>query len=194
MDKDSCKSQKKISEALEIFSSSKKVILLGTDMALPYLKDVSLSAIVSLDAMLAVPVFSAEERAFRTILNIRENTKKTLIIQTRTPDNKMLKYAAEGSTAQFIKEELKLRNDFLYPPFATFIKISVTGPRELVISETKKLMQIFVDYKPRAFRGLIPYGNKFILTTLIRTKNSWPNHELISLLRALPLSYKIEIT
>lgn len=196
IDNDTTKTKKKINETLESFSNAESAVLVGTTLALLHLHTkIETSIIVSLDAFLAVPNFSAEEYAFRTILTLAENTTGKVLIQTRSPANEMLQNATEGAIAKFVERELALRKKFKYPPYATFIKISITGPKEYAAKEVKKLLAVLSEYKPRVFRGFEPkFGGKYTLHTLIRFTHKWPNKELVLLLRSLPPSFTIEIT
>lgn len=196
IDSDSTKTPKKVRETLAEFYEAKSAILLGTTMALPHLHtSVQTSVIASLDALLAVPNFAAEEQTFRTILTLREMTKDTVLVQTRNPNNAMLKHATSGAIASFIESELALRKKFKYPPYATFIKISVVGSKEYVIREMKKLVKLLDGYEPRVFRGFVPmYAGKFALNVLVRFTGKWPDDKLVTLLHSLPPSFVVQIT
>ncbi len=196
IDSDTTKTKKKIQNIITDFYTAESAVLLGTTMALPYLHTkVQISIIASLDSLLAVPDFAAEERAFRTILTLAEKTYNETLVQTRMPDNEMLGNAKEGAIAKFVERELSLRRKFKYPPYATFIKISLTGSKEYTVREVKKLVKVLEDYKPRVFRGFEPkYGGKYTLHTLVRFIHKWPDGKLLNLLHSLPPSFVVQIT
>ncbi len=196
IDSDTTKTKKKIQNIITDFYTAESAVLLGTTMALPYLHTkVQTSIIASLDSLLAVPDFAAEERAFRTILTLAEKTYNETLVQTRMPDNEMLGNAKEGAIAKFVERELSLRRKFKYPPYATFIKISLTGSKEYTVREVKKLVKVLEDYKPRVFRGFEPkYGGKYTLHTLVRFTHKWPDGKLLNLLHSLPPSFVVQIT
>jgi primosomal protein N' (replication factor Y) (superfamily II helicase) len=125
------------------FYDSRNGILLGTEMALAYLtRSVETSAIVSLDALLAIPEWNSYERVHSIVLRIRERTLHTLYIQSRRSDEKIFSFIESGMIRDFYKEELTERERFEYPPFATFIKLSVYGSRVKVENDMRELERI----------------------------------------------------
>ncbi len=194
-DSDTTKTPKKIKDVVTNFNNSEKAILLGTTMALPYIEaNITTSVITSLDALLCTNNFSAEEQVFRTILKLKEYTEGDLLIQARTKNSKMLKYAQIGNIAGFVNDELELRNKLRYPPYVTFIKISVTGSKDYTTREMRKLIEILKPYNPRVFRGFIPIrGGKFTLSALVRIKN-WPDDKLVTILHSIQNSFVVQIT
>ncbi len=196
IDSSIAKTPKKIQEIITDFYTSKSAILVGTTMALPYLDNtLQTSVIPSLDSLLAIPDFAAEERAFRTILTLAEKTKGEVIIQTRSPQNKMLADAKEAAIAKFVTRELELRKKLKYPPYTTFIKISVTGSKQYCIKEVKSLLAKLRPYEPRVFREFEPArAGKYTLHTLLRFTDTWPDAKLLNLLYSLPRSFVVQIT
>lgn len=115
------------------FEKHKGAILLGTQMVMPYLpSNIALSAIVSLDAVRAIPSWRADETVFRLILSLREASDRGVVIQTRSETDDILLYAARGAVDRFHDDELALRKMLKYPPFATFIFLSWQGNAAMV--------------------------------------------------------------
>ncbi len=61
------------------------------------------------------------------------------MVQTRRPDETVFDYALKGNLADFYREEIDERKRFGYPPFNTFIKISLEGLKSEVRVQMEKL-------------------------------------------------------
>lgn len=132
---------KKAQRIAQDFFSERSGILLGTQLAMPYLtKGVDFSAIVSLDATRAIPTWRADESLFRLLLKLREVTAKEVLIQTRTEPDILLTHATRGALERFYDDEIALRKMLLYPPFARFILLTWVGNTESA-KETQKRLQ-----------------------------------------------------
>lgn len=180
-------------------------VLIATPMAIPYLTEVDHAIIVSIDSLFAIPDYRMNERIFALILSLREKSKKTLLIQTRTDDTAMIEFALHGRLAEFTEHELALRRTFSYPPFGTIIKITARGGKDFVSQEIESLKNFFSEYTL-----IIP--NTMTRDTSIFTKNkkdkshtyrmhaiiklsgnTWPDKAVISKLRALPPHFTVEV-
>ena len=123
------------------FEKQKGAIILATQMVMPYFPiNISLSAIVSLDAVRAVPSWRADETVFRLILELREKTSREVIIQTRSETDDILTYAGMGAVDRFHDDEIALRKMLTYPPFSTFIFLAWQGT-QIVVAETEALIK-----------------------------------------------------
>lgn len=180
---------------MDAFYETPGALLIGTEMALPYLTEkVSCSVVSSIDSLLCVPDFRIEERIFSIITTLREQTKDSVIIETSSPNNLMLKCAQSGSLSEYAQEELRLRKKLRYPPYTHLIKVTFSGTRELVIHNMKKFVELTEKYTPRVFAGFIPRGPNLELHALIRIPSeAWPDTELVAILTALPRSATIDV-
>ena len=132
---------KKATSLKNEFEKQKGAILLGTQMVMPYLpSNITLSAIVSLDAVRAIPSWRADETVFRLILELREHTSREVMIQTRSETDDLLIYASRGAVDRFHDDEIALRLMLKYPPFAKFIFLSWQGAPAL-ISDTETFIK-----------------------------------------------------
>lgn len=196
LDKDSAKTQKKALDIIAKFYDSPGSILIGTELALYYLKEkVQHSAIVSIDSLFSLPDFRINERIFSMILAIRAKTEKKLLIQTRHIEASVLGYAATGTISDFYREEIEARKLFAYPPFSVLVKISIEGKKEVVEKEIENLEKLFEGYTVDVFPAFIATTKgKHSMNALIKIPRSeWPNATLIEKLKNLPLSFRIEI-
>lgn len=186
---------KKARTIIGSFYDAKGAILLGTQMALPYLESpVHMSVITSHDAVRTIPSWRAEEEFFGLLLTLREHTTDTVILQTRSEPDELLTLAKRGLVEQFYTEELELRHALKYPPFATFILLTWQDTKAQVENIEASLSAQLDQYKPRFYSAPQSLVHKTIRHCLIRVPRSkWPHSELIEILRGLPPNIKVEI-
>ncbi len=167
----------------------KGAILLGTNMAMAYLPNhLYLSAIVSLDAVRAIPTWRADESLFRLLLTLREKSSHEVIVQTRSENDDLLLYAARGATDRFHDDELHLREMLAYPPYATFYLLTWQGAQEH-IEETEKLIKSTLGtlaVAPQFYTNPQSPAQKPIRHCLIRIDKHTDTTHLVELLRHLP--------
>jgi primosomal protein N' (replication factor Y) len=193
---DHSKSEKKIQEELKAWQNSGGV-LLGTQMALPYLacrqagvENTEISIIASLDSSLALPGFRMREILFRTILEIADKTTDKLIIQTRNPDNSIIPTIQKLDTGAFMAEEKENRQKFGYPPEKIMVKIST--PKQ---EDASKIYSLLSSYEPVEYQSLDSRNKKLknhnVLLKL--SAKDWPDERLRNLLQSLPRDITYEI-
>ncbi len=89
-----------------------------------------LVALISADALLARPWFTATERTFQEMTKWRilsQRIHATFCVQTSVPDHPIFS-ALTGDAIGFYREELTLRKKLSYPPFARVIRIIIPLP------------------------------------------------------------------
>ncbi|MEX0913026.1 MAG: hypothetical protein WDZ56_00690, partial [Candidatus Paceibacterota bacterium] len=177
------------------FYDSKGGILIGTAMALPYLeKPVTISAVVSLDAVRSAPTWRVDKACFYLLMKLREITLDRLFVQTRTEPDELLTLASSGSTERFFNEELKLREDLRYPPFYNLIHLTMVGPLESVRVLEEGVVKKLAPFDFSFYSGPESTTNKTIRYGLCRVPTGkWPDRELIEALKILPPSVRVEI-
>jgi primosomal protein N' (replication factor Y) len=186
---------KKATFLRDSFYTEKGVILLGTQMALPYLtKEIDLSVVVNMDALLATPTWRLEEENLALLLNLREITAGTVYVQTRSPLTNVLKYAKQGSIEQFYTEELELRKTFNYPPYTTFIHFTWQGELEITQKLEALLTALFKDFNLSVYQNPTSPMEQPIMYGLIRVKaHEWPHVGLVALLKQVPPIVRVVI-
>lgn len=196
MDGDTVKTQKKADAIIQSFLSSPGSILLGTEMVLSHLhKKVENIAIISIDSLFALPDFRINERIFNTLIHFRERTTKKFLIQTRHTDTKIFNFVNNGNLLDFYRNEIKQRKELNYPPYKTFIKITLEGKKSFVIKEMEELQKHLSDYESLIFPAFIQeIKNKYRMHALIKLDpDAWVDTELLTLLRSLPPIFNINI-
>lgn len=206
LDKESAKTAKGAEKIIKEFEESSGSILVGTELALFYLKEkTSLSVIASFDSLWTIPNFRMSEKILRILFSILSKTKDTLCIETRNGEDPAILALKRDSLLQFAREELKDREFLSYPPFKRFVKITHSGNKNETLKAKKILLETFKDYNPDIFSGFVPrVKNKYITNALIKLDvdnwslpeilpNSHIDQNLLVLLLSLPPSFAINV-
>jgi primosomal protein N' (replication factor Y) (superfamily II helicase) len=107
-------------------------ILIGTQMISKGwdLPNVALIGIIDGDAMLSMPDFSTEERAYQNIIQVSGRVSRLgakfpgqILLQTFNPEQKFFKTIADKDFSVFYEKELKERKNLNLPPFGKLIKL-----------------------------------------------------------------------
>lgn len=174
---------------------AKGTIILGTAMALPYLPNhISHTCVTSLEAAASIPSWRADELLFRLLLDLREKTEQTVLLQARHEPTPIVNLAKQGMVEQFYDEELKLREQLHYPPFTVLILLTWTGSTEVVTKQTELIEQHLPQETVHYYNH--PYSHQAKVTRygLLRIpRERWPEKALLKRLRELPPSIKIQV-
>jgi len=126
-------------------------IMIGTQMVTKGLnfENVTLVGVLSADQSLYCGDYRAAERTFSLITQVvgrsgRASRPGRAIIQTFTPENQVISFAAKQDYNAFYKQEIDLRRVQKCPPFTQIISLTVTGNDEHFVlrccGEIKKLL------------------------------------------------------
>lgn len=195
-DKDSASTKTQAQKIIKSFESKGSAILIGTEMALPYLgSEVANSAVVSVDSLFTIPDFRIYERVFALLLRLRFKTRKNFFIQTRLREKTLFNNLCEGNLMDFYRNELEMRKQFSYPPFSLFIKLVRSGRKDLVEYDMAKLKTFLKNYNPIIFPALSRQkGGSYTENAVIRIpKDTWPDDTLRKRLMQLPPSFSIRV-
>lgn len=179
----------------ETFYSTKGSIMLGTQMAVPYLTEpIETSVIVNMDALYATPTWRLEEENLALLLRLREQTTGTVYIQTRIDDELFLKRAKQASVEQFYNEELELRKTFNYPPHTVFIHLTWQGSKEEVQKLEQHITHAFTNFSIATYPCPTSSKDTRIMYGLLRiAATDWPHEKIRTILRSLPPSVRVMI-
>lgn len=143
MDSDSMRKPGSHDEALDRFRRGEVDILLGTQMIAKGLDfpNVTLVGVVDTDTMLRQPDLRAAERTFQLIAQVAGRTGRgerggRVLVQTSTPDDPAVKFAARHDYIGFARHELTERNEAKAPPFTCVTRVIFRGPDEQRTRET----------------------------------------------------------
>lgn len=122
---------------LKKFKEEKIPILLGTQMVTKGLdfENVTLVGVLDADLSLYVDNFRASETTFSMITQVvgragRGQAEGRALIQTMTPEHKVIQLAARQDYDGFYEQEIDLRRARSFPPFAELITVGFSGVDE----------------------------------------------------------------
>ncbi|MCM1149397.1 MAG: primosomal protein N', partial [Butyricicoccus sp.] len=129
------------------FRTERIPIMIGTQMVTKGLNfdDVTLVGVLSADQSLYCGDYRAAERTFSLITQVigrsgRASRPGRAVIQTFTPENQVIRFAARQDYEAFFKQEIELRRVQKCPPFTHIITLTASGGDErLVISSCKRI-------------------------------------------------------
>ncbi len=101
------------------------------------LKKYDLTAHIALDTTLNLPEFTAEEKIFIQVTNLKKLTKENgrVILQTFNPDHQTVKDAASGNYLSYFNQSLVQRKTLSYPPFGLLVKLTIKGKNPKILEE-----------------------------------------------------------
>lgn len=151
MDRDTTGKKFAHQNILRAFKAGTYDILLGTQMVAKGhdIPSVTAVGIISADASLNMPDFRSTERCFSLITQTagragRGTLKGNVIVQGYNPEH----YAVTCGIAQdydaFYKQELPLRKELFYPPYAKLVKLTIQHEKESqALQKALKIREIF---------------------------------------------------
>lgn len=206
LDKESAKNAGDAKKIIKEFEENPGSILVGTEMALFYLrKNVELSVIASFDSLWSIPNYKISEKIIQIIFKILEKTDSKLIIETKNTEDNSITSVKNGNIISFVREELDDRKKLGYPPYKRFIKISYLGDKEETTKTRHALAEVFKEYNPSIFGGFVAQSKgKFTTNALIKLEtNDWSlpeisisgkiNEDLFTKLSSLPRTFSVQI-
>jgi len=119
------------------FEKEKVPILIGTQMITKGLdfENVTLVGVLAADLSLYTDDYRAYERTFSLITQVvgragRGDKTGRAVIQTYTPDNEVIRYAACQDYDSFYNNEIRLRAARTLPPFTDIVTVTFSGTQE----------------------------------------------------------------
>lgn len=193
---DQVKTAKQAETIATSFYSSAASVLVGTEMALFYLKDkVENTLAVSIDSLLALPDFRAREKVMNLLLSIRSLSLKRFGIQTRFPDRPLYQQALHGNLLEFYKQEIADRETYNYPPFRLLIKVRLRDEKEKTTEAMGHLAEELEEYSPIVFPAFHPKSHgRYQLNLILKLKpDVWPEPKLLELFQNLSPKFEVEV-
>ncbi len=195
-DKDHITTHKKAEKARDVFYNTPGCMMIGTEMTLSYLNQkVENSAVISLDSYFSIPDFQITEKIFHILLEMRSISTKEFLVQTRQQNTKIFEYALRGNLVDFYRDEIEERKSLGYPPFNTYVKLTLTGEKNTIRKEMESIKENFLPLELQIFSSFNPgIKNKHMVHGLLYlAKNDWPNAELLAKIRNLPPQFSVRI-
>lgn len=143
MDADTVTATRSHETILTEFRRKKVPILVGTQMVAKGLDfpNVTLVGVIAADQSLYIGDFRAGERSFSLLTQVvgragRGTKRGHALIQTYTPHNDVIQYAAKQDYDSFYAEEIEIRRACGYPPFGDMMVITASGLEESAVLHT----------------------------------------------------------
>ena len=161
--------------SLKKFAEGKTDIIVGTQFAVPYLRHLKKGVviIVGFEYLLGASDYRSSEEAVNFILGIADLAGEgvRIIIQARTKENPLLDRIIKGDLGSFWKEELKSRQELMYPPYYRLALISSKdkdGEKASCLLESlKKIIEVKIPgavlLGPVFINSIGGYGNYQLL-------------------------------
>jgi primosomal protein N' (replication factor Y) len=134
IDSDMVSRKDSLSQILDQFRRRDSDILIGTQMISKGLDfpDVTLVGLLQGDLSLHIQDFRASERTFQLISQVagragRGEKAGEVVLQTFLPQSNVIRWAQQAQFENFAEEELKLRQQFGYPPYRHIIRHLLRG-------------------------------------------------------------------
>ncbi|MCH5351701.1 MAG: primosomal protein N' [Clostridiales bacterium] len=188
MDNDTTRTKDAHLKLLSDFASGNADILVGTQMVAKGhdFPNVTLVGIIDADMSLHFSDYRAVERTFQLITQVagragRESKPGRVILQTRTPNHYVYRFAGAYDYEGFYNKEINLLQATAFPPFTEVIRILISSPNRDETYEATKFaidkMRKIQDSRPADFVYLNAMASpkkriqtKFRMQVLMRVK------------------------
>ena len=152
MDADSTKKQEDYESILSRFSNKEADVLIGTQMIVKGhdFKGVTLVGIIAADMALNAEDYRAGERAFQQLVQAsgragRGENPGEVVIQTYQPDHYAVTFAKTQDYEGFYEDEIRYREEMMYPPVGNLLGIQITGEDERRVVKLSKVISDMID-------------------------------------------------
>lgn len=130
LDRDAVRRRGSLAAVLERFDRGETQVLIGTQMVAKghHFPQVSLTAVLHADTYLAFPDFRAVERTYSMLTQVagragRGDLPGRVVIQTYHPDHYAIQAALNHDDEAFVREEMRFRRIFHYPPYTRMVQL-----------------------------------------------------------------------
>lgn len=196
IDSDATKTEKAVQKTIADFYNTRGAVLVGTEMAIPYLnRPIDSSAVAGIDSYLTIPDFRINEKIFSLLLTLRAKTLKSILLQTQEPEREFFGFALRGDLLSFYRQEIVERKNFNYPPFTVLIKVSWETKLEKAEKETAEIVTKLEGYSTHTYTSKMP-GRKTGLraNALLKIpRGKWMDERLFAILKNLSPKYVVSV-
>ncbi|MEK9603472.1 MAG: primosomal protein N' [Flavobacteriaceae bacterium] len=182
MDWDTTRGKWDFDNLINSFASQEVKILVGTQMIVKGLdfENVHLVGVLNADHLLNFPDFRAHERTYQMLSQVagragRKQMRGKVLIQTYQPHHPIIQQVIEGDYEQMLKDQLKERKQYHYPPYTRLIRILVNHSD---IETVKKASQWIVNVLLQSQYAEV-LGPVF--PTIARVRNRYRMHILVKI-------------
>ncbi len=127
-DSDRLKRTSEIDDVLAGIAAGSANIVIGTKMMTGRLggsEKFPAAAVLSVDSLLNFPDFRASEKAYLELSSVLDLVEPAgrMLVQTRFPGSALLRHFRTGDYLSFVREELSVRRELRYPPYAKLLGV-----------------------------------------------------------------------
>ena len=185
-------------------------ILVGTQMITKGLDlhNVTLVAVVLADLSLNMPDFRSGERTFQLLTQAagragRGERPGRVLIQTYAPHHYSIRAARDQDYARFIRREMELRRELMYPPFARMALVRIEGEDPAAVSDSAKQIAALLakSAKPETVRVLGPapapierIKRRYRWQVLVKSRERHELRAILSLVTSYPARDGVRIS
>jgi primosomal protein N' (replication factor Y) len=216
VDMDTTRGKERLQEQFNQFNKGAIDIMIGTQMVTKGLDfdNLQLVGVLNADSLFAFTDYKTNERAFQTLYQVcgragRKEKKGRVLIQTSSPEEKVLQFVVHQDWKNFVAHEMPLREKFLYPPFCKILKLDIWHRDEKLL---EKYVQLLIPKIKEKIQSVVlgpnkPYVSKIrnqfvreIIIKLPRTKEMQQQKNTLQQLIELEMihiankSFRVDIT
>lgn len=180
MDADTTSRKNSHQEILDKYRRREANVLLGTQMISKGLDfpDVTLVGVITADTSLNLPDFRSGERTFQMIAQVagrsgRALKKGRVIVQTYSPEHYSIEYARRHDYKGFYEQEIQLRKELGYPPFASLANILITGTDESEVIKQANDISRLLEARLKQYEGTEMLGPAAAAIARIKNRFRW---------------------
>jgi primosomal protein N' (replication factor Y) len=174
LDRESIKKESDGKKIVQEFLKHDNSILLLTEIGLPFIPLTAYVAVASLDSLFSLPDFRIGERIVHNLIELSQHSEKYFLIQTRNADSQLLRTITGGGLMEFYRAEIAAREKLQYPPFMTFIKLTIQAPRDRAMQMLEELQELLADWSPSVFPAFTAtVKNEAVINILLKLKNEY---------------------
>jgi len=137
IDADTMAKKNRFRQILGEFRTGKIDVLVGTQMIGKGLDfpNVTLVGLIDADISMHIPDFRANERTFQLLVQVagragRGDRAGEVVVQTFTPQSETIQFSRHADFEGFAETEMRMREQFRYPPYRHLIHHLFRGPSE----------------------------------------------------------------
>ncbi|MBQ8164001.1 MAG: primosomal protein N' [Clostridia bacterium] len=142
MDADTTSTKSSYENILGSFLNGEADVLIGTQMVTKghNFPKVTVVGVMLADTMLYTSDYRASERTFSMLTQVigragRAKDKGIAVIQTNSPNDTTIQFAAEQNYDAFYKNEIQIRKSYLFPPFCDIAVLTASSESENCVNE-----------------------------------------------------------
>jgi len=159
LDRDTVRGAGQLVQVLDDFAAGKLDCLIGTQMLVKghHFPNVTLVGVVNADLGLSMPDFRAGERWWQQLTQVIGRTGRgehagRVMVQTRNPGMAWLQKIGDEKARQTLDDEMELRKALQYPPFARWVRLTLSAVRANVAREAGEVLAVQCKRLPEEVR------------------------------------------